>query len=167
MKKLLSPQYWHNLFKVGVALKALNGIWETASGLFILLVSKETVNGWIAFITQRELLEDPNDSVITFLVHSLQNISTSTQTFVALYILIHGLLNIFLTVELSRDRHWAYLVTIGITALFVLYQIYRISVFHSVFLTVFTVFDILFIILTWHEYKHHTEKSATPATPTV
>ncbi len=167
MKKILSPQYWHNLFKVGVALKGINGVWQTASGLFVLLVSRETLNGWFSFITERELLEDPRDGVINFLTHSLQDVSTSTQTFVALYMLIHGLLNIVLTIELSRDRHWAYLFAIGVTALFVLYQIYRISIFHSPFLTVVTAFDILFIILTYHEYRYHTEKSATPAIPIV
>ncbi len=165
MQKLLSPAYWHNLFKIGVALKALNGIWQTASGLFILLVSKETLSGWLSFIIQRELLENPNDGVIGFLTHSLQNISTSTQTFVGLYILLHGLLNLFLTIQLTRDRHWAYLVTIGVTALFVCYQVYRISVYHSLFLTVFTAFDILFIILTWHEYRYHQEKVTPVGVP--
>ncbi len=161
MQKLLSPQYWHNLFKLGVALKALNGIWETASGLVILLVSKTTLDSWFFAIVDGELIEDPRDSVIAFLAHSLQNISHSTQTFVALYMLIHGLLNIFLTIELSRDRHWAYLVTIGVNLIFIGYQLYRISVYHSLVLMGVTAFDIFFTLLTYHEYRYHVEKAGT------
>ncbi|MDO8620208.1 MAG: DUF2127 domain-containing protein [bacterium] len=160
MKKLLSQAYWHKLFAVGVLLKGLNSVWGTLGGFLILFLSKETLNRWFSVITQGEQVEDPSDKVIAFLAHALQNVSSSTQTFVAFYMLLHGILNIFLTIQLARDKHWAYLVTIGITTLFLLYQVYRISVHHSLVLLAVTLFDILFVFLTWHEYRHHTEKTA-------
>jgi uncharacterized membrane protein len=73
--------------------------------------------------------------------------------FVAVYFLIHGFLNLFLAIQLYRDRIWAYLVTIFVTIIFIFYQIHRIILHHSVVLTIITIFDILFIFLTWHEYK--------------
>jgi uncharacterized membrane protein len=158
VKKLLTQKYWHELFEVGMTLKAFNGVWETVTGFLFLVLSKETLHKWFSRVFSNELLEDPHDKLIQFLTHTFQNVSSDTKTFAALYIFLHGILNIFLVVQLYRDKHWAYLVTIGSMVLFMIYQIHRISVHHSLFLTILTIFDALFIVLTWHEYKHHTEK---------
>jgi len=72
--------------------------------------------------------------------------------------LLHGLLNIFLAIQLYRDKHWVYLLAVGTMTLSVFYQIYRISIYHSLLLAAFTIFDIFFIALAWHEYKHHKDK---------
>ncbi len=153
-----TQKYWHELFEFGVFIKGFNGVWEIVSGFMILFLSKITLTNWFFLIAQNELLEDPRDKFINFLVQTLQNFSSSTQILVALYILTHGLLNIFLAVQLYRDKHWAYLVTIGATLMFMSYQIYRISIHHSLILTIITIFDMFFIILAWHEYKYHRDR---------
>lgn len=158
MIKLLTPKYWHELFKFGVLIKGANGVWETISGFLFLFVSKATLTGWFFLIARDELLEDSDDKLINFFAHALQNLSSDTKIFAALYILAHGLLNIFLAVQLYRGKHWAYLVTIGTMVVFMGYQVYRISVHHSLILTALTVFDAFFIVLAWHEYNHLREE---------
>ncbi|MFA6416548.1 MAG: DUF2127 domain-containing protein [Candidatus Paceibacterota bacterium] len=150
-------KYWHELFELGVLIKGLNGLWETAGGLLFLFLSRETLSRWFLSVMHNELLEDPHDKIINFFSHSANHFSSGTKTFVALYILLHGILNIFLAIQLYRDRHWAYLVAIGAMSTFVLYQLYRISVHHSPVLMAVTIFDICFIALTWHEYRYHQE----------
>lgn len=161
---LLPQKRWHELFELGVALKGFNGIWEAASGFLVLFVNKAIFSTWFYTIARSEILEDPNDKFVIFFSHLLQNLSSDVKTFAAVYLLAHGLLNIFLAIQLYRDKHWAYLVTIGVMLLFMVYQIYRIAVHHSIFLAALTVIDALFIVLAWHEYKHHREriKDATP-----
>lgn len=167
MKPLLKEKQWHELFEVGLFLKAFNGAWETVSGLMFLLVSKATLSGWFSRLIQNELLEDPRDRVTNFIVHTLLNPGTTTKTFAALYVLFHGLLNLFLVIQLRRDKHWAYLVTIWTVILFMFYQVYRISVHHSLILTVITIFDVFYIFIVWHEYRHHVErKNRIPQPPT-
>ena len=156
--KILTQKYWHELFELGVLLKGINGIWETTSGLLFLFLSKETLQNWLFVVTRNELLEDPHDYLINFLTQIFQNVSHGARLFAAVYLVVHGLLNIFLAIQLRRNRHWAYLVTIGFTLLFLVYQIYRISVHHSVLLMVITLFDIIFVGLAWHEYKHYKKK---------
>ena len=134
MKIFVPEKYWHKFFEIGVFVKGFNGIWETLSGLLV--------------------LEDPSDHLINFLAGVLQNFSREAQTFAALYILIHGALNIFLAVQLYRGKKWAYLFVINVTTLFVLYQIYRIGIHHSLLLTILTIIDILFVVVAWHEYRH-------------
>jgi len=134
MKTLIKEKYWHELFEIGIVLKGINGIWETLSGILILFLNKATLSNWFSYISYHELLEDPGDKFINFFAGLLQNLSSSTQTFVAIYILFHGCLNIFLSIQLYRKKHWAYLVTIVSIILFLFYQVYRVYLYHSVFL---------------------------------
>lgn len=159
--KLLTRKYWHRVFEIGIVIKGLNGIWEIGSGLLFLFLSKATLDYWLGRATRRELLEDRHDVFINFLVHAFQNVSIGAQHFVAIYLLFHGFLNIFLVVQLHRGKHWAYIATMGLTMFFVTYQIYRISIHHSLFLTVVTIFDVFFVLLTWHEFAHHRERHAS------
>lgn len=152
-------KYWHKLFALGVVAKGFNGVWETASGLLVLFLNKATLSGWFYRISRNELLEDPNDKFIGFLAGLMENFSVDAKTFAALYLLFHGLLNIFLAIQLRRDRHWAYLATITTMSVAMTYQIYRIFLFHSQILAWVTVFDALFIILIWHEYRFHRKES--------
>ena len=146
-------KYWHLLFEFAVIIKGFNGVWETLSGFLVLFLNKTKLNNWFDILLHSELLEDPNDKFIAFLSHALQNFSADIKVFVASYMLVHGLLNIFLAIQLYRDKHWAYLFAIWTMLIFITYQIYRIVIHHSLILTALTIFDVVFVFLAWHEYK--------------
>ena len=143
----------HDIFEAGIFIKFFNSLWEIVSGFFILFLSKETIGRLFYFLARKEMLEDPRDFFINFSLKFLENLSHNTQVFIAVYILLHGLLNLFLVVQLYRDKIWAYVATVSIMVVFLFYQVYRIILHHSTILTIITIFDILFIMLTWHEYK--------------
>jgi uncharacterized membrane protein len=143
----------HQIFEFGIFLKGFNGVWETTSGFFILFLSKETISKLFYWLADKEMFEYPRDFFINLSLKFLENLSHSTKTFIATYILIHGLLNLFLAIQLYRDKVWAYLATISITVVLIFYQVHRIILHHSPVLIVVTIFDILFTILTWHEYN--------------
>jgi uncharacterized membrane protein len=146
--------FLHKLFEFGVGLKLVNGIWETVVGAAALLLSKPVLEKTFYYATRSELLEDPHDFFINLLANGLQGLSDNTRVFAALYILFHGLLNIFLAIQLFRNRLWAYKVSIGFMSLFIIYQLYRIGLHGSIILSAVTVFDIFFVILAWREYKY-------------
>lgn len=146
-------KYWHKLFKFSVLIKGFTGAWEVVSGFLFLFLSKAALGGWFSFLVHKELVEDPNDRFINFLAYALQNLSSDAKTFAALYVLAHGLLNIFLVIQLYRNKYWAYLVIVWVMLVSMPYQIYRISLHHSFVLAVITIFDAFFIALAWREYK--------------
>lgn len=148
----------HKIFEFGILIKGFNAVWEIASGFFILLASKAALNSLFYFLAGNELLEDPRDILFNFVFNFLQNLSHGTQLFIAAYILIHGFLNLFLVIQLYRDKIWAYLATISVMVVFIFYQVHRIILHHSPVLTVITIFDILFVALTWHEYDRKKSK---------
>lgn len=164
-ENLLVEKNWHRLFEFGIFLKGFNGIFELISGFIVLFVSKSVFTGLLFKLSRSELLEDPNDKFINFITLWLQHLSTNTKIFAAVYILIHGILNVFLAVQLYRERLWAYLVTISVTILFMSYQIFRVAHTHSIALTVITIWDIAFIIITWHEYKYRRDQLAKKLLP--
>jgi len=107
-----------------------------------------------SILTQEELLEDPRDLVANFLLHSAQNLSVSTQRFMALYLLAHGSVKLWLIVGLLREKLWYYPTAIVVFSLFIFYQLYRFTFTHSMWLVLITAIDVVVITLTWHEYKY-------------
>ncbi len=154
LKRSSLERYAHGLFRFSIFVKGFNGIWETLSGFLVLSLSRATFSNLFYSLAQNELLEDPRDRFTEFAAKALQNISPDVKTFAAIYILFHGVLNIFLSVQLYRNKLWAYLINISAVSLFIIYQLYRISLHHSLMLSTLTTFDVLFLILTLHEYRH-------------
>lgn len=116
------------------------------------LVSTSTIVSWVNRLTQEELIEDPQDFIASHLVSMASNFSVSTQHFYAFYLLSHGLVKIALVAGLLRNKLWAYPASLVILSLFIAYQVYRFSYTHSVGLVVLTAFDLIVMVLIWHEY---------------
>jgi uncharacterized membrane protein len=114
-------------------------------------------------ISENELANDPNDILMNLFVNQATHVFTSARGFVAVYLLVSAIINLIIVGALLSNRLRAYPVSIGIMGLFVLYQIYRIFLTHSPWLTLFTLFDIAVMYLIYEEYKRQIElrKTAT------
>ena len=154
MTRFLKQKIWHRLFEVGVALKALNSAWETLAGVFLLTRLHSWLSYIIIFFGRSQLLGGRDDFLFKLLSDQIRHLDVvSVRTFVGIYLLFHGLMNAFLAYNLYRNRLWAYPVMIVFISLFMLYQVYRLFHTHSVVLFGVTLFDFVFIFLTWHEYQ--------------
>ena len=162
MAKLCAQRFWHQLFRYGIFVKGFLGIWEIMLGSALLFAGNKMFFTLTMFLSQHELKEDPEDIIVSFLDQASQHILFDAKLFATIYILAHGILNIFLAIQLYRNRYWAYVAAITVMVSFVLYQVYRIGVHHSFVLVAVTLLDIFFIFLTWREYmyqKKHTLKN--------
>ena len=139
------------LFKVSVLLKAANAIAEIVGGTSLLFTGE--ITKVVSQMIQREFLEDPRDLVANVAQHYLPYFSGHSQSFAAFYLLSHGIIKIFLAVGLLRDKLWAYPAAIVFFILFILYQVYRYTYAPSSLLIFLTIFDLIVVALTWHEYK--------------
>ena len=139
------------LFKVSVLLKAANAIAEIVGGTSLLFTGE--ITKVVSQMIQREFLEDPRDLVANVVQHYLPYFSEHSQLFAAYYLLSHGIIKIFLAVGLLRNKLWAYPAAIVFFVLFILYQVYRYTYAPSSLLIFLTIFDLIVVALTWHEYK--------------
>jgi len=147
-------QTLHRLFRWSLLLKAAHGGFETIAGIVFFFISPSTVDQWVRALTRHELLEDPRDVVANYLSRAARHFSVGTQLFISAYLLIHGVVKIFLVVEVLRQKRWAYPASIAVLIAFIVYQLYRFSFDRSIEMAVLTLFDGLVLALLWREYRH-------------
>jgi len=153
----------HRYFSVSLFLKAFDGLIETIGSLILYFTSIKTIDYLIFKLTSPELSEDPGDRISLWLVHLANNISLGAKNFVVIYFFLHGLVKILLAVFLLKKKAWAYPVAIIFIAIFVVYQLYRLSHHFASWLFVLTLFDIVVITLISLEYKYNLDKFKKPS----
>ena len=143
----------HRLFAAGLLLKGVNAVLESLGGLLLALTGVENVKHFVHAVTQSELLDDPNDLVANSLLTFAQGFSVSSEHFYALYLLGHGAVKLTFIYGLVRQKVWAFPMALAAMTGFIIYQSYRLSYTHSIGLTVFTLFDCVFLVLIWQEFR--------------
>lgn len=141
-------------FRISLLLKSLFALGEIIGGMVAFFVSKGFLLRTVGVLTEGELTEDPHDLIANYLLHSAQGLSAGTQLFVALYLLSHGGIKLWLIIGLLREKLSYYPVAIVIFAVFIVYQLNRFSFTHSLWWLSITAVDLIVIGLTWHEYKY-------------
>jgi uncharacterized membrane protein len=140
-------------FAVGIILKGLDGVLEVIGGLLLLVVSPAAIDHAVRRLTQHELSEDPHDFLATHLLRTAHGLTGSTLLFGAVYLLLHGLVKVVLVAALLKNQLWAYPWTIIFLVVFIVYQVYRLSIEPTFGLTALTIFDLVIAWLTYREYR--------------
>ena len=140
-------------FDIGVVLKGIDGVLEILGGLFLLIVPLSDLRRFLIWVTGHELSEDKKDFIATHLVHLANTLSVRSFQLTIAYLLIHGLVKVFLVVMLLRRRLWAYSTAIAVFTAFGVYQVYQYSYSRSLFLLALTVLDVAVIVLTVWEWR--------------
>ena len=149
-----SEKTYHLLFEAGVIIKGIITATEVVLGILFYSASTQTINTLLLFIFGSEAKEQPRDFLWNYLIQTFQGLIGPNQSFWAFIFLFHGLVKIFLVGALLKNKSWAYPVSAAIFSLFVVYQGYSLFYIHSLFLLLFTIFDVLLIVLILHEYRH-------------
>jgi uncharacterized membrane protein len=143
----------HRIFQLSVLLKGAHALIECAGGIALALVSTSAITRIVNQLTQEELIEDPHDFVAMHLLALAKGFSVQTQHFYAFYLLSHGAVKLLLVVGLLRNKLWSYPASLVVLGLFILYQCYRYTYTHAAGLVVLTAFDLVVMLLIWHEYR--------------
>lgn len=140
------------VFEYGIILKGIDGALELLAALFLLFIKPSQIQGFVTAVTQKELLDDPNDMVANFLVHSTQGIHSGTVTFAVFYLLVHAAIKLIAVFGILRNKLWAYPFSLITLSLLILYQLYDLVVQFSIGMLLLTLFDIFIVWLIWREY---------------
>src|SRR5215469_7041975 len=93
----------HRLFQLAVVLKGIDGILELIGGALLLLVNPAALHRLVIVLTQHELAEEPDDSLVATLRDAAERFSTETKHFASAYLIGHGVLKVFLAANLLRE----------------------------------------------------------------
>jgi uncharacterized membrane protein len=141
------------LFRVSVLLKGLDAILEIVGGIALWVTGPRLIVRLTALLTRSELGEDPRDVITDYLRHAARGLTLSGERFIAVYLLGHGVVKLFVVVALLRNKLWGYPLAIMVFGGFIAYQIYRFALTGGWGLVALTVFDLIVIWLIWLEYR--------------
>lgn len=144
-------EYW-GLFEMSLLIKAMNAIFDLAGGIIIWFTSKAVLITFILNFFQGELSDNPKDYISNFIVSSAEALSVSSQYFLGAYLFIHGVVKMFLLICLYKKKLWAYPTSVIIFSLLVFYETYSLFFHYSIWTLIFTIFDVILVLLTAHEY---------------
>ena len=148
----------HQVFVVSVVAKGAHALIEIVGGLALMLISTETIVGWINRWSYDELIEDKHDWIANHLLAFSRTFSVAEHNFYAFYLLSHGVIKTVLVIGLLREKLWAYPASFAVFGAFIAYQLYRYSFTGDIGLILLSIFDAFVIFLAVHEYrlvKHH------------
>ncbi len=154
IKKSRLNRIFHGSFEVMLLLKALNGLMEIAGGVLLTFLTPDRMNRFMALITRRELLEDPNDLFMNLLLKISGSFSIDKQHFLIFYLLTHGVVKLIIITLLWRRKLWAYPISIGVFLFFITYQMHKYAQSPSVMYIALTILDSILIFLTFMEYRN-------------
>ena len=149
-------------FRASMILKGLDAILEIAGALFLWLVGPGRIIQLVQWLTRDEIANDPRDLVASHLRNSVAHFNFATEHFMAIYLFGHGIVKILLVIALLKRLIWAYPTAIVIFSGFVVYQIYRFTLTHSLALIALTVLDLLVIWFVWLEYRSIRSQHPSP-----
>lgn len=140
-------------FSLGLIIKGFDALLEVIAGIFI-FSSTSKIYEYIALrLANRQFLQDPTDFWVRSFLNTASHISVASLHFAAIYLIIHGVIKLFIVLSLFAKKAWAYPTAITLLILFILYQLYRYIFTHSVLLLILSVFDIIIVWLIWQEYR--------------
>ena len=151
MKLNFKEKYIYWIFEYSLILKAINSVWEIALGAFILF--DKSLKDTILLLAQNEIIEDPQSFIAPHIQHIIMRFSHGTVLFISTYLIGQGIIKIFLIAGILKKKLWMYPVAMYAFFGFVFYQIYRFNHTNAPLLIVFSLFDLLTIMLVQHEYK--------------
>jgi uncharacterized membrane protein len=135
-------------FRVGITLKALDGLLESLAG-GVLLVKPTALRNLSLTLWTFGHFRHPHHVGGRF----VEQLGTTDPIFASLYLLSHGFVKVVLAIALWMNRMWAYPAAICVFGAFVVYQIIRLQHVYSIGLLLLTISDLVIIWLTALEYR--------------
>lgn len=144
---------FHRLFEVGIWIKGIDGLIETAGGILLLTVSLQALNSYIIKLAQKEIEKDSGDLMARVLQHAAHHLTESSKLTAGAYLLGNGLVKVFLAACILRRQLWCYPIAIVILTIFILLQCSRLGFHFSWTMFVATLIDVAIVLLIWREYR--------------
>jgi uncharacterized membrane protein len=148
------------VFKISVILKGLDALVEIIGGVLLLFVTHSEITRLASWLTRNPLAGGSHSHIATIINHSAQQLVHTSTLLGAIYLLSHGVIKMFVIINVLRDKYWAYPLLIVVLLGFSIFQIISIISSHSIAVMLLTAFDIFVMVLTWFEWQRKRKKRA-------
>lgn len=152
------------VFEGGLIIKGISGVIEFVAGLILFFVAPDTIHKFLAFVTQRELTEDPKSKLANVILHSANHLNTGNKSFLIIYLWLHAFIKLIAVGGILLNKLWAYPFSLATLGALMIYQVYSIAVRPSLGMIALTIFDVFILWLIWREYgkaRHNANQATT------
>jgi uncharacterized membrane protein len=125
-------------FRIGVFFQLALGLAQLVSGLVLSLSPSGSILRVVEWLTRNEIVEDPESQGVALLTQWASHLPNGSEGFYTLYLIGHGLLNLFAATAILRHWPGAYPLSMVVLTVFTVFQVWE--YFHS--------FDPMLLILT-------------------
>lgn len=160
MDKIRHSKWFDTAYKIGVALKGLDGLFELVTGLALLVSPSLIHTVLMAIVGHAHKHHGHTYHFIGEYVARLdQDLARSGLAFLIIFLIGHGVVKLVLVYCLFRRITSMYPYALSVLGLFLVYQVYvLVKDPLSLAMWFFTVLDIVIIWLVWGEWKDLKEK---------
>jgi len=148
------------VFKISVILKGLDALAEIVGGVLLLFVTHSEITRLASWLSRNPLAGGSHSYIATLINHNAQQLVHTSTLFGAIYLLSHGVIKMFVIINVLRDKYWAYPLLIVVLLGFSIFQIISILSSHSIAVMLLTAFDVFIMVLTWFEWQRKRKKRA-------
>jgi uncharacterized membrane protein len=141
------------LFRYTMWWKICYGALRLAFGVAMLRLVGQPLLDALAVIMSHELESGPNDILFSLMSRVLMHHDFYVTYFLAGHFIFWGIIDIVLSVNLLKDKLWAFPVTIYLIIGFMVYEVFRFSHTHSLVLLGVMLLDAFVLYVTIKEYR--------------
>ena len=141
------------IFEYAMWWRIIYGTLRTLLGLGLLKLVGIPLITIVETVMQRELVDDPGDTLFNTVHHLLQLHPFTITYFLSAYMIFWGVTDIFLSIALLKHQLWAFPASLVLIAVFAVYEIYRFTHTHSLILLGIIGVDIFIFFAIQNEYK--------------
>ncbi|EYD77899.1 hypothetical protein Rumeso_00626 [Rubellimicrobium mesophilum DSM 19309] len=145
------PDLLHAAFVLGLFGKALLGLGQFAGGVALAMSPPGTLPRLVDWMARNELAEDPTDPFARAVERLLAHANLAPGGVYTVYLLVHGLLNLFIVAGLALRLPRAHAFAMLCLAGFVAYQVSEFVRTGDPILLVLSAYDLGVILLVRHE----------------
>lgn len=149
----MKPKLVSTILNTGLTLKFANGVAELLLAVIFYFSNSTNINKIIKNILAPELLEDPKDLLLNFILRFFVNLSLSTKTIIIIYLILHGLIKIFIVLSLWKKKLRAYPTSIFLISSLIMIEILSVIYYKSVYQLIFIIVDIMILTFLSIEYR--------------
>lgn len=150
--KQQQPDVIDTAFHISLLLKGLDGLIEVISGLLLLIIRPSQIERF----SNSLVAHHPNSGWAQHVAEWGHSIGKGSLLFGSIYLLSHGIVKLFVVINVWRNRSWAYPLLLVVIGLFIIYQLFYLAFKKfSGGMIALTIFDFIIVWLTWVEYQRH------------
>lgn len=141
------------VFRISLVLKAAHSVLELIAGVALYTAPGDAILRAARALTRHELLEHPDDLVARTLLRAAESLAIEQKAVATVYLISHGIAEVVLVVLILRNRIWAYPLYMVALGSLIIYQCYQLTLSFWPLLALLTLWDVVVVYLTWHEFR--------------